>query len=205
MTGEPTLHYSDRSADGWVEYAQELLSGVAPHLASDGVFGDQTIQAVYAFQQQNGLMVDGVIGNQTWSVLRVGERAEVGTDGHLHQETDQSMHVVFFTEQSPQGSTGDYWDGGDELMFIVEVVGAVPIPDNTYAVDVTITAPNGTVTPKQALLASGSDTGKSSPGDMMFGNVEGLKAEFGTGDFSFVADIPGELGGERHEGTFTVA
>ena len=77
MTGEPTLHYGDQSADGWVEYAQELLLGVAPNIKIDGIFLDETIKAVYEFQQQNGLMVDGVVGNQTWSVLRGGEQAAV--------------------------------------------------------------------------------------------------------------------------------
>jgi hypothetical protein len=43
MTGEPTVHYGDQSADGWVEYAQELPLGVAPNIKIDGIFLDETI------------------------------------------------------------------------------------------------------------------------------------------------------------------
>ena len=138
MAGEPTLHYGDQSADGWVEYAQGLLLGVAPDLVGDGIFGDHTINAVYTFQQQNGLMVDGVIGNQTWSVLRGGEQAAVGTDGHQHQATDATMHATFYTDQSPQGQNGEYWETDDALTFIVAVVGSLPIPSHEYNIWVNI-------------------------------------------------------------------
>ncbi len=37
----------------------------------DGKVGSQTRQAVQAFQRDNGLGVDGVVGRQTWSKLKV--------------------------------------------------------------------------------------------------------------------------------------
>lgn len=42
----------------------------------DGKFGAMTDAAVRRFQQNNGLLVDGIVGGQTWSVL-LGEPVEV--------------------------------------------------------------------------------------------------------------------------------
>lgn len=36
----------------------------------DGVFGDLTNSAVRNFQSKNGLIVDGLVGNNTWSTLQ---------------------------------------------------------------------------------------------------------------------------------------
>lgn len=41
----------------------------ALHLYEDGIFGRITEDAVKAFQRANGLKVDGIVGNQTWSKL----------------------------------------------------------------------------------------------------------------------------------------
>lgn len=38
-------------------------------ITSDGAFGPQTHNAVMAYQRANGLSVDGIVGNQTWSHL----------------------------------------------------------------------------------------------------------------------------------------
>jgi N-acetylmuramoyl-L-alanine amidase len=35
----------------------------------DGIFGSRTATAVRAFQQTNGLLVDGIVGQQTWRRL----------------------------------------------------------------------------------------------------------------------------------------
>ncbi|MGK7924808.1 MAG: peptidoglycan-binding protein [Spirulina sp.] len=37
--------------------------------AVDGFFGEQTLAAVKAFQQQNNLTVDGIVGAKTWEIL----------------------------------------------------------------------------------------------------------------------------------------
>ena len=47
-----------------VKRLQHLL-----HLAEDGIFGKLTEEAVKEFQRENGLVVDGIVGDKTWIVL----------------------------------------------------------------------------------------------------------------------------------------
>ena len=54
---------------------QYLLSAQGYAIAVDGEVGPQTIDAIKAFQSENGLTVDGIVGNQTWPelIVEVGE------------------------------------------------------------------------------------------------------------------------------------
>jgi len=56
------LKYGTQGGD--VRQVQELL-----HISADGIFGRNTRSAVLAFQQANGLAVDGIVGPITWSAL----------------------------------------------------------------------------------------------------------------------------------------
>ncbi|HSN59206.1 MAG TPA: peptidoglycan-binding protein, partial [Clostridiaceae bacterium] len=47
-----------------VSYMQSLLG-----VDSDGIFGPVTENAVISFQKRLGIMVDGVVGQQTWGNL----------------------------------------------------------------------------------------------------------------------------------------
>lgn len=49
-----------------VRALQEFLNANGQNLRVDGVFGDMTERAVRAYQQENGLTVDGIVGPQTW-------------------------------------------------------------------------------------------------------------------------------------------
>ena len=51
-----------------VKTLQSLL-----HLAQDGIFGEITNEAVIAFQKENGLTPDGIVGDSTWKKL-LGEK-----------------------------------------------------------------------------------------------------------------------------------
>lgn len=54
-----------------VKSAQYLLRARGYKVVADGKFGQQTKNAVMRYQKAHGLVVDGVIGSQTWESLIV--------------------------------------------------------------------------------------------------------------------------------------
>ena len=85
----PCAFHRDSAADGWsAGYSTtrtELLSGPGWHVVEaqcllhhhhldpgpvDGVYGQETIAAVARLQKRAGLVVDGLVGPDTWRVLR---------------------------------------------------------------------------------------------------------------------------------------
>ena len=50
-----------------------------PEVVVDGIFGPITEAAVRAFQQSRGLLVDGIVGNQTWPAIVV--QVQQGSQG----------------------------------------------------------------------------------------------------------------------------
>ena len=63
----PTLREGSRGL--YVEELQEMLDKRGYTLKVDGIFGSKTLEAVEAFQADNGLVVDGVVGSKTWGKL----------------------------------------------------------------------------------------------------------------------------------------
>ena len=57
-----------------VAVVQSLLQADGYEVGIDGNFGDQTLYALRAFQEAEGLTVDGIVGLQTWSELGVDEQ-----------------------------------------------------------------------------------------------------------------------------------
>jgi hypothetical protein len=73
----PILARKDHGAD--VKALELLLRSRGEHLAVNGVFEGETDQAVRSFQKRKGLVVDGIVGPQTWkAVVRVLSRGEKG-------------------------------------------------------------------------------------------------------------------------------
>ena len=64
----PTLRNGAKGE--WVKYLQsKLTSKLYPLGEIDGIFGNATENAVRAFQRENGLIDDGIVGRNTWAVL----------------------------------------------------------------------------------------------------------------------------------------
>lgn len=64
----PIIRRGDRG--NYVRFLQQLLeSKLIPVGNIDGVFGIKTENAVKSFQQRQGLLVDGIVGTNTWSEL----------------------------------------------------------------------------------------------------------------------------------------
>lgn len=60
-----TIRFGSEGPD--VEWLQRFLG-----LRDDGIFGHGTFAAVVRYQQQNGLIPDGIVGQKTWQLLKPG-------------------------------------------------------------------------------------------------------------------------------------
>ena len=82
---DPTLRPGDSGAA--VTELQRLLNAKGINITLDGIFGNATRIAVVRFQQQNGLVADGIVGTQTWQALRRGGNAPIQlTDAATYYE-----------------------------------------------------------------------------------------------------------------------
>ena len=63
------LNVGDRGAD--VAILQERLAAVGLPVTVDGVYGQETADAVMAFQEREQLTVDGVVGSETAEALGI--------------------------------------------------------------------------------------------------------------------------------------
>lgn len=72
-----------------VSELQKRLNNSGFALDTDGVFGSKTQQAVRDYQKKNGLTVDGIVGNETWSSL-FGSGNEASPSASWNQQTQQS-------------------------------------------------------------------------------------------------------------------
>ena len=64
-----TIRKGSRGED--VIYLQKQLTVLGYSVGDvDGIFGIKTLEAVKAFQTENGLAVDGIVGSKTWDELK---------------------------------------------------------------------------------------------------------------------------------------
>ncbi|PAX60746.1 peptidoglycan-binding domain-containing protein [Brunnivagina elsteri] len=63
--------YLSHGCDGDnVVYLQECLNSFGYDLDVDGIFGDDTQEAVEDFQSAQGLEADGIVGSMTWDAIQ---------------------------------------------------------------------------------------------------------------------------------------
>ena len=75
-----------------VKLIQSLLNRIGyPAGAVDGIFGTQTQRAVMAFQRDNGLVADGIVGPNTWIYF---ERFLEGYDTYIIQPGDTFYKIA---------------------------------------------------------------------------------------------------------------
>ena len=68
-----TLRIGSTGAE--VKELQELLNLAGASLNVDGVFGNDTYNAVISFQAVHDLTIDGIVGPKTWDALYSGNKS----------------------------------------------------------------------------------------------------------------------------------
>jgi peptidoglycan hydrolase-like protein with peptidoglycan-binding domain len=198
---QPTLRKGDKSADGWVEYLQKLLN---KYLGKDtvpenGDFEQKTYDAVKKFQASTKppCLVDGIVGNETWSMLRKGDREKVGVN---EQDDEKGAEGRWATEKSDFVT---YDSGTDELRMIAFSVGDAPI--DKYKATFRVTSADKKVQ-KTFEKVIGAPTGPSPTGSghMHLVKVEQMAATYGNGEVLVEAYLEEILGGDLWKGTVKV-
>lgn len=69
----------------------------ALHLMPDGIFGSLTEEAVKQHQRSYGLKVDGIVGPNTWAVLRTGEVTQ------LLKSKRKIKEIIIHCSATPEG------------------------------------------------------------------------------------------------------
>lgn len=199
-TDEPTLRVGDNSVDGWVEYLQEMLNnaGYGP-LALDGDFGKGTLGAVLRLQHDRNLMQDGIVGNQTWASLRGEDPRAPSTDGRVpHTYVEQGPEARWYQEDNWVFYTAE----SDSLMIIAYNVGNVEIGVNqfTATADLTRQSDNTSV----QIHLTGASGAPAPVGELFLFELANASHQLGPGTWTVHAWLPAELGGDDHNGTFTI-
>ncbi|MEO5883005.1 MAG: peptidoglycan-binding domain-containing protein, partial [Caldimonas sp.] len=209
---EPTLRKGDKSADGWVEYLQQALNHhTDAGLDVDGDFGGQTLKAVKQFQRKfkkQGVLEDGIVGDQTWSYLRDGAPAKPKTDGRKpHSYVEKGAEARWDSEKD----TVLYDYGGDNLLLMATSVGDEALV-SSRKVRIKVVNPAGV---QKVLARTVGEALQGSKGDHRMHMV--VIAEFSTlfgetatpgqaagGDYKITAYFPADLGGDTYDGTVSI-
>jgi len=104
-----TLQTGSRGTDVTNLQRQLAAQGFSPG-GADGIFGARTRQAVRAFQQAQGLEVDGIAGRRTFERLRNTDSFEVGNTTAPGRRTGDYRELVDFARS--RGFTVTSTNGG---------------------------------------------------------------------------------------------
>lgn len=77
MANRNQLSYGAQGSE--VAVAQKALNKHGYNLKVDGILGNNTLNAIRAYQQRKGLTVDGIVGNETWNALENTNGGEAAT------------------------------------------------------------------------------------------------------------------------------
>lgn len=208
---QPTLRQGDKGSDGWVEYLQEALNH---HLSLErevtGTFGPDTYKDVIAFQTKHkaeGCMVDGVVGDQTWSFLREGVPEKPATDGRKpHSYVEQGQEARWVREKG----VVRFDAARDALAMQLVSVGNVDDMEKRK-VRVRVTAPDKAEKVVDRPIGppvSASATGQGSTHEVLVTPFSTLFDQGATaaqpGDYLVESYFDEELGGDKFSETVTV-
>lgn len=87
----------------------------------DGKFGDKTLQAVIYFQQDCGLLVDGIVGAQTWSAIKNYSKVPVsrsGSDNRAGQQVANFAQKYLGTNYVWGGSSPGGFDCSGFIFYV---------------------------------------------------------------------------------------
>lgn len=210
---QPTLRKGDQSADGWVEYLQEALNHhLNAGLVVNGQFDSRTLKAVQSFQRKfkkEGVLEDGIVGDQTWSYLREGVPEKPATDKRKpHTYVESGTEARWVAEKGMLR----YDAGRDAMVMNAISVGDVSAIEGRVA-RIRIVAPDGRQKVLDRPLLKGqqsSTTGQGWQHDvavLRFSTLFDEAAPEGPppGDYLVSAYLPGDLGGDSYAGVLTVA
>jgi hypothetical protein len=199
---QPTLRKGANSADGWVEYLQKLLNkifgpGTVPE---DGVFDQKVEDVVKRFQGSTDppCLKDGVVGNETWSMLRKGKREAVGVN---KKGEETGAEGRWATEKNDFVT---YDPGSDELRMVVVSVGEEPL--DKFKATFRITSQDQKVK-KQFLRELGAPdvVSPTGSGHLHSVKVQQMSVIYGNGEHLIESFLDEELGGDLWTGTVKVA
>lgn len=108
MNSGPTLQNGSSGDD--VKRLQRILVMIKllDYTGIDGNFGAQTEAAVKAFQQSNGLTVDGIVGTQTWQSLPADPDTPELSNGATGSEVSAMQQVLQNAGLYPGPVDGDF-------------------------------------------------------------------------------------------------
>jgi putative peptidoglycan binding protein len=202
---QPTLRKGDDNSDGWVEYAQRLLNKNKMGVTVNGNFDAAMEAKVKQFQAANACQADGVIGNETWSVLREGPKEKVGTDGRAaHSFEERGPQGRFVTERPDV--TG--YDASEDLYFMFVVsTGEQPIDD--FFATIKVTQPDGTSHTHKIKIGKATSPSPDGQGNIHSVQVRQFKQVFklkpGVDPIACTVDayLDDKIGGDRLTGPVT--